>query len=374
MQLSLQSFTNLVENMAASVQAAASQLIDLTVGSTMRAVLEANASIALWMQWLILQVLQTTRAATSTGGDLDSWMADMSLTRLPAVAAVGAVTFSRYTPTGAALIPAGALVRTADGTQTFAVTIDPTNSAWNPATGGYALAAGVASLTVAVAAQTAGSGGNVQANAVSQLVTAIPGIDLVTNPAALRNGLDAETDAALRARFQNFLQSRSRATPLAVGYAVSSIQQVLNSTLQENVDPTGAARMGSFVVTVDDGSGYPSASLLATIGGAVEAVRPVGSIFTVQPPAVLTANVSMTIAVAAGATKTAIIALVGPAIQSYVNALTIGTPLPLTKLAQLAYQASQTVTNVSAITINGLGQDLIPSIASVIKAGTVAVN
>jgi len=374
MQLSLQSFTNLVQNMAASVQAAASQLIDLTVGSTMRAVLEANASIALWMQWLILQVLQTTRAATSTGSDLDSWMADMSLTRLPAVTAVGAVTFSRYTPTGAALIPAGALVRTADGTQTFAVTIDPTNSAWNAATGGYALAAGVASLTVAVVAQTAGSGGNVQANAVSQLVTAIPGIDLVTNQAALQNGLDAETDAALRARFQNFIESRSRATPIAVGYAVSSIQQGLNYTLQENVDPTGATRMGSFVVTVDDGSGYPSASLLATIGGAVEAVRPVGSIFTVQPPVVLTANVSMTITVAAGATKVTIIALVGTAIQSYVNALTIGTPLPLTKLAQLAYQASPAVTNVSAITINVLGQDLISSVASVIKAGTVAVN
>ena len=374
MQLSLQSFTNLVQNMAASVQAAASQLIDLTVGSTMRAVLEANASIALWMQWLILQVLQTTRAATSTGSDLDSWMADMSLTRLPAVMAVGAVTFSRYTPTGAALIPAGALVRTADGTQTFAVTIDPTNSAWNTATGGYALAAGVASLTVAVVAQTAGSGGNVQANAVSQLVTAIPGIDLVTNPAALQNGLDAESDAALRARFQNFIQSRSRATPIAVGYAVSSIQQGLNYTLQENVDPTGATRMGSFVVTVDDGSGYPSASLLATVGGAVEAVRPVGSIFTVQPPAVLTANISMTITVAAGATKVAIVALVGPAIRSYVNALTIGTPLPLTKLAQLAYQASPAVTNVSAITINQLSQDLIPSFASVIKAGAVAVN
>ena len=132
--------------------------------------------------------------------------------------------------------------------------------------------------------------------------------------------------------------------------------------------------MGSFVVTVDDGSGYPSASLLTTIGGAVEAVRPVGSIFTVQPPAVLTANVSMTITVAAGATKAAIIALTGPAIQDYVNGLTIGTPLPLTKLAQLAYQASPAVTNVSAITINGFGQDLFPSVASVIKAGTVAVN
>ena len=114
MQLQLQTFTTLVQNMAAAVQSAATQLLDLTVGSTLRAVLEANASIALWMQWLILRVLQTTRAATSTDSDLDSWMADFSLTRLPAVPANGIVTFSRLTATQAAFVPIAALVRTAD--------------------------------------------------------------------------------------------------------------------------------------------------------------------------------------------------------------------------------------------------------------------
>ena len=54
MQLSLRTFNTLVQNMAAAVQAAATQLLDLTVGSTLRAVIEANASIALWMQWLVL--------------------------------------------------------------------------------------------------------------------------------------------------------------------------------------------------------------------------------------------------------------------------------------------------------------------------------
>jgi uncharacterized phage protein gp47/JayE len=105
MQLSLQTFSTLVQNMAASVQSAASQAFDVTVGSVVRAILEANASVALWMQWLILQVLQSTRAATSNGADLDTWMADFTLTRLPAVAATGNVTFSRYTATMPALVP-----------------------------------------------------------------------------------------------------------------------------------------------------------------------------------------------------------------------------------------------------------------------------
>ena len=81
MQLSLRTFDTMVQSMAAAVQASAAQLLDLTVGSTLRAVLEANASIGLWMQWLILLVLRTTRAATSSGDDLDSWMADLTLTR-----------------------------------------------------------------------------------------------------------------------------------------------------------------------------------------------------------------------------------------------------------------------------------------------------
>ena len=140
MQLSLRSFNALVQSMAAAVEASATQLLDLTVGSTLRAVLEANASIGLWMQWLILQVLRTTRAATSNGADLDSWMADLTLTRLPAVAATGTVTFSRFTPGMSALIPAGALVRTADGTQTFAVSADTAQSSWSATSNGYVVA------------------------------------------------------------------------------------------------------------------------------------------------------------------------------------------------------------------------------------------
>src|SRR5262245_52314800 len=133
MQLSLRTFSTLVQSMAAAVQASAAQLLDLTAGSTLRAVLEANASIALWMQWLTLQVLRTTRAATSAGPDLDTWMADLTLTRLPAVPATGTVTFSRFAPTMPALIPAGALIRTADGTQTFAVAVDTLESTWSAA-------------------------------------------------------------------------------------------------------------------------------------------------------------------------------------------------------------------------------------------------
>jgi phage-related baseplate assembly protein len=374
MQLSLRSFNALVQSMAAAVEASATQLLDLTVGSTLRAVLEANASIGLWMQWLILQVLRTTRAATSNGADLDSWMADLTLTRLPAVAASGIVTFSRFTPDMSALVPVGALIRTADGTQTFAVSLDTAQSSWSATSNGYVVPAGAASLDLPVIAQTPGSAGNVQAGTISLLASALPGIDSVSNLTTLQNGLDAEADDAFRSRFHNFIASRSRATPLAVGYAVSSIQQGLNYTIQENTDPSGQLHMGSFVVTVDDGSGAPSTALLSTVQTAIDAVRPVGSIFSVRPPTVMIAGISLTITVAVGTSKAPVQALVGNAIGIYINSLPIGAGLPLTRLAQIAYSASTAVVNVGAVLANGSANDITVSVGGVVKAGVIAVN
>src|SRR5471030_63915 len=105
MNLRLKAFSQLIEDMGAALQSSATNLIDVSVGSVVRAIFEANASVVLWLQWLILQVLQTTRAATSTGIDLDSWMSDFGLARLPAISSSGIVTFSRFASNLPATIP-----------------------------------------------------------------------------------------------------------------------------------------------------------------------------------------------------------------------------------------------------------------------------
>jgi uncharacterized phage protein gp47/JayE len=374
MQLPLQTFTSLVQNMAAAVQAAATQLIDLTVGSVLRAILEANASVALWMQWLILQVLQMTRAATSSGADLDSWMADMSLIRLPAISATGLVAFSRYTPTSTALVPAGALVRTADGVQTFVVTVDTTNSAWAPTLNGYTIATGQATLTVPIAAQSPGSAGNVLAGTITLLATAMPGVDTVTNAASTQDGMDPESDAAFRLRFANYINSRSRATIAAIEYAIMSIQQGLNFAVALNVDTTGSPLVGNFVVAIDDGTGSPPSSLLSTAYAAVDAVRPIGSTFSVQPPIVTQANVTLTISVMPATAKPQVVGLVAAAVTSFINALPIGATLAVTRLAQIAYATNPAINNVTAVQINEVTADLTVGTSGVIKAGSVSVN
>lgn len=374
MLLQLQTFITLVQNMAAAVQGASATPIDLSPGSVALALLEADASVALWLQYVTLEVLQTTRLTTSLGSDVDSWVGDFGLTRLPAVAAVGQVTFSRFTPATAASIPPRTVVLTADGSQSFAVTIDPNNPAWNGTSQTYVLAASVASASVPASAVTPSSAGNVLANTITALGQAIAGIDTVTNAAPFQGGIDAETDTALRARFVSYINSLSKATPSAVAYAIQSLQQGLSYAIGENVDPTGAPRPGFFVVTIDDGSGHPTASLLASTQTAIDAVRPVGTAFAVQPPVVTYVSVALTITVSASGSLAALIGPVGNAITSYINSLPIGSGLPLTKVVQIAYGVDPSITNVSNVTLNSATADIVVPWNGVVKAAGVVVS
>lgn len=374
MQLSLRNFTTLVEQSAAAVQASAAPLLDFTTGSVLRAILEANAGIALWLQWLILLVLQSTRLATSNGADADSFGADFGFARLGAVAATGQATFSRYTPSQAALVPGGTTVTTADGATSFIVTADPANLAWNIEQNGYLIGAGVAGVTVPIAATMPGSAGNVLPGTISLITTSLPGLDSVTNANALTGGLDAETDPAFRTRFQSFIDSRSRATVQAVTYAVTSLRQGISCTVQENTDGTGAFAPGRFLVTLDDGSGTPASALIAAAQTAVEAVRPVGSIFAVQAPTRIAADISLSLSLTPGADQATAIAAVNAAIAGFVDTLPVAASLPYTRLAQLAYDASPAVQNVSGLTLAGGTADLLAGPGAVIKLGTLAIS
>ena len=373
MALQTYTFTQLVSNIAAAVQASASAALNFTAGSVLRAVAEAVSGVVLWLQAVVLQVLTLTRAATSAGADLDSWCADYGFARLAARAAAGQVTFSRFTATQQAVVPVNAGVQTADGTQKFFVTLDPTNTAYNAGLGGYVLPANTAGVSVPVQAVAAGSAGNVQAGAVSVLTSAVPGVDTVTNAAGFLTGLDAEPDAAFRARFVLYITSLSKGVKAAVASAVAGVQQGLNYTLTENYDYSGAYKPGYFYVVVDDGTGFASSALLASVSAAVEAVRGFTISYGVFAPADLTANVAMTLTTAPGFSHAAVAGAVGVALTTFLNSLTLGVSVPYTRLAGVAY-AVPGVLNVTAVTLNGGTADLAATPQQRVVAGTVTIG
>src|SRR4051812_48330986 len=146
--------------------------------------MEATAALALWLQGIALQIAALARFSTSNGADADSWAADFGFTRLPAKAATGSVTFSRFTPTNQALVLVGTFIQTADGSQKYEVIPDEGQVAYDATQSAYVLPANVASVTATVESVTQSSAGNVAAGFINTLGSAIVGVDSVTNPLA----------------------------------------------------------------------------------------------------------------------------------------------------------------------------------------------
>lgn len=372
--LNVKNFARLVQDQAAAIQTKTATLVDFAVGSILRAIVESNAAIGLWLQALILQVLKLTRASTSEGSDLDTWVNDYGLTRLAATAAAGSVTFGRFTATTSAVIPIGAEVETADGTQTFVVVLDATNSAYDAGSGGYLLPQDVSTVTVPAQAVNPATGGNVLANNASVMVTAISGVDYVNNAAPFAGGSDAESDPALRARFVLYLQSLSRGTVPAIRYAVTSIQLGTQCTVIENALPDGTEQMGYLTVTVDDGTGAPPSSLLTNAQAVVELFRAGGVRAGVFQPVILTAAVSLVIETADGYVHNTLVGQVADAVTAYVAALPLGASLIYGKLYQTAFDASPGVTNVTSLLLNGGTADVIATGRNRVNLSSLTVS
>ena len=376
MNLGFQTIQGLVSGAAAAIQGACTQILDLTVGSPLRAILEANAAQTSWQQANILSVARAIRLTTATGGDVDSFVLDYGLFREPPVAAVGTCTFSRFSPLGGATVLVGATARTADGSSTVVVTADSTNSAWSASagtSGGYVLAPGVASVTVPVANTVAGSSGNLGAGTVVLMGDATPGVDAVTNTAGLTGGLDAESDADLKARFRLYIASLAMATRTAIEAAIEGVQQGLTCLISANVDEVGAFNPGHFVVVIDDGSGHPSDDLKGRVYAAVDAVKALAETFSVQSPAVVPVSISLALTVA-GSGKAAVLARVQQAVTTYANATAVGGTLSLTRVAAAAYSVDPSITNVSHIRLNGTADDITPASGQVFKVSSVTVS
>lgn len=370
MALTTKNYSTLVNDQVAAIQGAASALINFLVGSVLRAVAQANAAVAMWLQGLIIQLLTVTRLATSLGADVDSFLADFPAFggRLGAIKAQGAVTFSRATTTLATIVPVGAVVASGDGTQLYNVIADPSNTAYIAASNGYPIAVGVAGVAATVQAQVGGSGGNMSAGGISILQTGIPGVDTVGNLTAFANGNAAETDAAVKVRFQQFFAALSNGTEAAIGYAITSLNQKLQYTIVEQ--PLSNPQV---LITVDDGSGAIPNSLVLAASAAANSVRAAGIGIGVIAATMLTASVNMTISTAVGYVHNVVVGQVSLAVSAYINGVGLGNQVNYNQLSAVAFGVPG-VTDVTNMTLNGGLLDLVPTSAQTYKSGTVSVS
>lgn len=361
MTLPTKTIAGLVSDMIAVWSAETNTSTSFSDGDVLLAIWQSVATQIDYLQAQIQIVVLMARAQTSVGGDLDSWMADFNFFRLPPTAGSGIELFSKFQPSATqVVVPVGTVVQTAGGDIQYQVVADTTQSDFSVAANGYVLAAGQTSMAATIQSLAGGTDVNVLANTLVQFGTSVPGIDRVTNPAPITNGVPAERDDAFRSRFILYLATLAQATRSAILAAAEGVQQGLLINLLENQTPDGTPLLGSFTVIVDDGSGDPPASLLTSVFNAVDTARA----FSVQPfvsaPTQVQAIITLAIHLAGGAVAgPAVNNAVQNAVAAMVNQLPPGATLYASAVLAAALSVpGVTSVNPASVTINALPTDL----------------
>lgn len=375
MTISTKSIQGFVSDAIATWSARTGTSPVFTEGDPLLAFWQSTAVQFDFLQAQIQIVLAMSRAQTASGADLDSWMGQFNFLRLPATFSTGPETFLRLTPASSqVIVPAGAIVQTVGGGAQFTVVADAAQPTWSATANGYALAVGQTSLTATIQALVAGPPGDVTANTVTQFGSSVPGIDQITNPAPITNGIAGETDASLRLRFVLYLATLAKATKAAIQAAAAGVQQGLLIGLLENQQPNGTTLLGSFTVIADDGGGNPPTSLITAVFNAVDITRA----FSVQPFVVPPTSIQAVIALAINLVSGAIAATVNTAVQNAiaasVNGLGPGARLNGSAIITAALSVAGVASvNPSSVTINGGSADLIPTIQQEIRTTVASI-
>lgn len=252
--------------------------LNTPLGPFITAIVYATSLVGLVLQRLIQIVLNVSRLSTSTGDDVDSFVEDFGLSRLPGVKATGVATLSRIV-TAVSQIPilVGTRLQTQDNPPViFQVLADTNNASFDLGRNAYLLQSGAQSVDVTVEALEIGIGGNVLPGTLTKIATSLPGIDNVINGSNFINGADQEGDDDLKVRFALYIQSLSKSTMTAILSAIANVQAGLIYTVTENTNIDGTANNGQFIALIDDGTGFPNNSLLDDIARSIENNRPIG--------------------------------------------------------------------------------------------------
>ncbi len=364
MPLALQTLTQLVNNQASAILAHSTSLVDFSDGSVTKALIEANAGNALWLQGLIVGLLASTRLTTSSGVEVDTFVGDFGLTREPAVASNGLVIFSRSTPSVIGIIPAYSQVFAPSYNVTFLVQPNADDPYWHELLQQYQIPIGITSSnSIPVTASTTGLITNVPENAINTLQSIYIGMDYVNNPAPTVDGSDQESDDALKIRFVNYLNGLSKATKQAIAAAVLSVPGVKRYNLIENKDTDlTTTRLGFFTAVIDDDTGVPSDNLRDSVEVAVEAVRGLTIAFQVIKPIVINVDIVAHIITDLTIDSTTVHDEVVTALENYLISLPVAPAvLSYTKLIEIMYNADPTILNITGYTLNGGTSDLTPA-------------
>lgn len=359
-------------------------------GSTVWALGNAVALLALNVQQELAYVQQLARLGTSVSSDpdtnspnVDTFVEPFGVSRIEATYASGAVTLTAPSPaTAQILIPVGGLVAT-DAGLTFAVIPDTTNNAYNATLGGYVMPVGSTSVNVSVQCSIAGSIGDVQPGQISSLANTvnsppITGIATVNNASAFTNGEGEESDTSLQARFQAQMSTGNVGTPnalvaaaLAVAPGTANGAPGLTYSEGDGLNSSGTATSSVVSMYVNyAGTGTaPPGALVSQVTAAIRAKAAAGIVATAYAPTVIPVNSIATIHMPTNVNSIQVLTACQQAYASFINNLGLNptggsTEVDYFSVASIL-RAVPSVTKIDGLLI---GENTITPIAGVSTA------
>lgn len=394
--LSPLSFAQVQQNAIAAYNGKSAKPANTGANSALGPIFNANALEFSGLQWQLLYLNSISRLQTcTTVADAATYIQPFGLVPGAAVAAQGDAKFSttgNVPATQQIPIYPGTIVQTSDGTQ-FQVIEDDSQPGWSPSLGAYVIAASGTSVIATVQALVAGTGGNVLAQTITQIVSSAanpaPSGVGVLNAAAFTNGADEESLSAFIDRFQAFITSRWGVDD-AIAATVTGVQTGLTYTIGDGVNADGSAASNFFTVVVNEinQSAGPSSSLLASVSSAVLADRACGMPFQVVGPTLITVNGAVTLQLLAGADAATVSAAAQTAYANYLNNIGLGNNVVFADtVASSSTRASYnalvallvaipgvaSVPDPPGLTLNGGTVDIVASWGSMIVAGSLTV-
>ena len=317
---------------------------DFSIGSTIRTLFEA---VAFEIEELYVSIKSAIETAIR-----ESVYVTFGFERRPAIRSTTTLTITLYTPHEAFTIPKGTRFATSEGI-TFATVAD-TN-----------IDAADITKNLLVICTTAGTVGNVPANAITTMVDNIPIVKSVTNPEVVINGRNMESDASRKTRFVGYIRSLSKGTLEALRYALSTVPEITSISISESLP-------GIVKVYISTATGEVPEDVMNKAEEIIEKYRAAGIQIIISTVAKITVDVSIKIGLSDLQNSSIIQTQVKNGVMSYLNSMQVGEDLLPNNL--MGFIFSLNLPQVRTVEILSPQNKVIATSQSLIRPGDITVT
>lgn len=305
------------------------------------------------IEWLKNQMF----AQTATGERLDLHAQQRGLKREGNTSSHGTLTFSRTSARGYSVeIPAGTICSTAGIDPVKVITLES----------GTISDSGT-SVTVSAKSVDKGSVANLSANSVTVFVTAIAGVDSVTNGDAFIGACDAEDDEVLRKRLMESYENLSTGSNCEFYKQIALKHDGIKSASAFPMN-RGEGTVDIFVASIGS---VPNSDIIAEVQADVDNLKGVNVDAKVLPAVTTTVNIAANISIHSNYSSSDVIENCKTAIRNYFNSLNVGDDV-------LSVAIGNAIFNVDGVVNynfpNSSGYDTSIDGASIAVLGTLIIN